>query len=446
MRRFGLAAALALALPILAGAARADWLQPDESYREQQLLLRLAARDTTGHGDDPGRLDSLGAVLLKLARLDEARPVFQRSLALRPGGTAARAALGKLALFEDRLGEAESLLAGAAAEPGAAYDLFAARIRRGDYAGAAALGRDVNQEGYAELLERMAERPVYGVAPGRDRASVMWTRGHPVPLVKVRLNGQSVLMGVDTGIGDLLIDEAAARVHRVDALPGQRVEFWCGSRVAVRNAMVQRLEIGGLRIERVPAGTVSLRRWSVEVNPYSERVAGIIGLNLLRRFTTTLDYRHHRLELAPLDAPVEAAEGAIRVPFQLWGVNELTVFGSLAGGRTMAMVVQTGVPGCGVGAPSEVFDELGLKPGAVSRLAKGAGSFLQGRPWARVVVPTVAVGPLVEGKLDGWRGALDSSELWRHGVRRDALLSHDFFRGRRVTFDWGARELVIVEE
>ena len=55
--------ALILALACVA-LARADWMQPDETYREQQLLLRLAARDTTGHGNDPGRLDSLGVVLL----------------------------------------------------------------------------------------------------------------------------------------------------------------------------------------------------------------------------------------------------------------------------------------------------------------------------------------------------------------------------------------------
>ena len=55
---------------------------------------------------------------------------------------------------------------------------------------------------------------------------------------------------------------------------------------------------------------------------------------------------------------------------------------------------------------------------------------------------TVAVGPVVKSKLDGWSGALDSGELWRHGVRRDAALAGDFFRGSRVTIDWAKRELV----
>src|SRR6185295_3648852 len=127
----------------------------------------------------------------------------------------------------------------------------------------------------------------------------------------------------------------------------------------------------------------------------------------------------------PADA-FQPPNGAVFVPFQIWGRSELTVFGSLSGSRTMALVLQTGVPACGVGAPAEVFDEIGVKSGMVSRLVKGAGSWLQGRPWARVTVQSVAVGPVVEDKVPGWLGALDASELWRHGVRRDALIAGDF--------------------
>jgi hypothetical protein len=43
----------------------------------------------------------------------------------------------------------------------------------------------------------------------------------------------------------------------------------------------------------------------------------------------------------------------------------------------------------------------------------------------------------------GWSGALDPGELWRHGVRRDAILSHDFFKGMRVTYDWAAHEMIL---
>jgi hypothetical protein len=133
------------------------------------------------------------------------------------------------------------------------------------------------------------------------------------------------------------------------------------------------------------------------------------------------------------------------VPFEMWGASELTVYGSLAGSRRMALVVQTGVPACGVGAPQEVFDEIGVKPGFMSRVVKGAGQFLQGRPWASVVVSTVALGPVVKDKVPGWLGALDASEMWRHGVRRDALLSSEFFRGKRVTILWDRHALAFEE-
>ncbi len=188
---------------------------------------------------------------------------------------------------------------------------------------------------------------------------------------------------------------------------------------------------------------LDLGRWSLEVNPQSERVAGVIGINLLRRFTPTLDYKAQRLELRRLDQPWTPREDAERVPFQLWGESELTVFGTLAQSRRMAFVVQTGVPGCGVGAPQEVMDEIGVKPGLVARMVKGAGEFLHGTPWSPVVVPSVTVGTLAEDKVPGWIGALDASEMWRHGVRRDALLSHDFFKGRRLTIDWAKHELVV---
>jgi hypothetical protein len=219
--------------------------------------------------------------------------------------------------------------------------------------------------------------------------------------------------------------------------------LWNGTRVAARAALVERLDLGGLRIERIPAAATSLRRWSLEVNPGGEYVAGVIGLNLLARFAPTLDYHDCALVLRPAGVAITAGAGALRIPFELWGEREITVYGSLNGGRRMAMVLQTGMPGCGVGAPPEVFEEIGVRPGAIARAMRSAGSRLQANAWTGVQVASVAVGPIVKDKVAGWSGALDSAELWRHGVRRDALLSSDFLRDRTVTIDWQKQELVI---
>src|SRR3989442_5923386 len=105
-------------------------------------------------------------------------------------------------------------------------------------------------------------------------------------------------MALDTGANDLLIDESAARRTKVERVPAQHVEFWCGSRVAVKNAMVQRLEIGGSRVERLPAGTLSLPKGSPEGNPPTQNPARAIWFKLIWRVNPTPDLAHPRLQLS----------------------------------------------------------------------------------------------------------------------------------------------------
>ncbi len=432
---------------LTAAPARAEWLQPDPSYREAQMLLRAAIRDTLHHPDEPVLLDSLGISLLRLGRMDDAKVVMEHALELDAEDPVALAGLGKIALFRNDLDTALPLLERAAKiDDTAVGDLFAARVRAGQYGAAAELADAVGQPGREEMLRRMADGGTYQMSDSKPVIDLRFRRAYPIPLVRVRLNGRVMLMAVDTGASDLLIDDSAARLAKIQPMAYDALTFWSGSRQAVRNAMVQRIQLGDLEIRNVPAGILSLRRWSLEVNPHGERVAGVIGLNLLRHFTPTLDFEKQHLILRRDPASYRRPPNALAVPFEIWGESELTVYGSLAGGRRMAMVVQSGVPHCGVGAPREVMEEIGVRPGAVAKLVKGAGQFLQGVPWAPVTVPSVQVGPVAESNVPGWQGALSSSELWRHGVRRDALISNDFFTGKAVTIDWQKHELLFVEE
>jgi hypothetical protein len=316
-------------------------------------------------------------------------------------------------------------------------------LRRGEYARAAELAPKLNDDGRVPMLEYMVEHPPYRVTAGPDEAKLRWSVGYPIPLVRVKLNGHSVLMALDTGSRDLIVDASYARTCGVKMVSLKSLVFWDGARMAVQNAVVQRLELAGVTIEDLPAGITALRKWSLQVNPQSEPVAGVIGLGLLRQFTPTLDYTAQTLELRRPGHAYPVGADAQRVPFEIWGESELTVYGSINGGRRMALVVETGVAGCGVAAPSAVFDEVGVKAGRIARLVKGAGSVLQGRPWTAVTVPNVAVGKLLRDKVAGWSGALDDTELWRHGVRRDGILSHDFFHDQRLTIDWEKHELVV---
>lgn len=434
-RRVAIALAAGL---LLAAIAHADWLAPDASYRDAQLQLRYAARDTAGHGDDVTRLDTLATALLRLGRTNEARKLFERTLASKPGNPAACAALGKLALWADRTTEAESLLALAGPFEGAANDLYASRLRRSAWGAAAALCMDVGDDGRQPLLERLAETPPMEVRG--DHTQLLFERAWPAPLIRVKLNGTAVLMVLDTGTPGVLIDATAMSRSRVTPVGGQRLTPWGGTRVAVRNAIIQELRIGDITITNVPAGALSLHKLSLAVNPQAETIAGVIGMSVLRQFDVTFDYPRRRVEFAPRGTA--AAISGTRVPFDVWVECSLVVWGNINGGRRMAMSLSSGLPEAGLGAPEGVFDELGLKPGGVSKLMKGAGSWMQGRPWAAVNVPALTLGGVAFDKLPGWSGAMEPIEMWREGVRKDALLGPAVFRGRRVTIDWTKRDLV----
>ena len=436
--------AMIVAVAVLALAAvpaLAEWLAPDASLREAQMQLRYATRDTVGHGDDGARLDTLGLALLRVGRVPEARKIFERVVAAKPGDATASAALGKLALWADRTSEAESLLAPLGDVDQARADLYATRLRRGAWAEAATLAEELGDEGRKPLLEHLAGAP--GMRVSGERTDVLFEKTWPAPLVRVRLNGGMVLMLVDTGTPGVLIDRQAARAQKVRELGGQRLAVWDGTRVAVRNAIVQKLQIGDVTVEDVPAGILSLHKLSLEVNPQAMAISGVIGMNVLKRFDVTFDYGKRRFELAPIGTAANLA--GTRVPFEQWGEDELTVWGQIQGGRRMAMVLATGLPGGGVGAPDVVFEEHGLKSGGVSKLVKGAGTWLQGRAWSPVTVPSLAIGSQVYDRVPGWSGAMEPVEMWRHGVRRDALLGPGILLRKRTTIDWKRRELVFQE-
>lgn len=436
-----LPALLALALTA-AALAHADWQQPDPSYKDAQAALREAKRDTVGQGGNAARLDSLAVAHLRLAQLSDAQRLFERVLAINPADEAARAGLGKLALFDDQPARAESLLSGALeGDDTAPRDLLAARIRLRRYAEAAALADSLDLAARAEMLHRMAEDSTY-VLSGSADAKIPFRQISPALLVSVKLNGQSVLMSVDLGAGDLMLDDFVSRQCKVELLTASGPVPWDGLMVTARNAMVKRLDLGGVRIDNVPAAVLPLRRWGMAVNLYGERVAGVIGINVLRRFSPVLDFgAGGRLELHPASQAPNVAPGTPQIPFEIWGENEMMVYGKIESGRRMGMLVTTAIPGCGVAAPPEVFEELGVQAGMMSRVIKSNGTGLSGNPWAQLTT-SVTVGPISRDKVVGWSGAMASSELWRHGVRRDAALSGDFFKGYRVSVDWQKRQLL----
>jgi hypothetical protein len=440
-----LAAVLVTAVALAcAGTARAQTRVADPSLRDAEQQLRSAARDTIGRGADAGRLDTLGVALLQLGRFEDATRVFDRALAIDPGDAAANAGLGRIALCRDTLAAADTLLTRALArerDPGTVRDLFALRLRQGRWADAAELAEGAGQPGRREPLLALAERTPCLITAGPDEEHVPFAITFPVPCVRVRIDGESVLLAIDTGTGVMLLDDGMSRRARLQVHAQQTPVDWMGRPQVVTPALAHEVRIGHFTLTDVPAGILDLRKYGLTLNPRAEPVVGVIGVQLLRAFRPTLDYRRGELVLRRPGASWTPAANAIRVPFEVRGESDLFVRATMAGGRTMAMQVHSGFPECGVAAADAVFGEVGLRAGSVSKVMGSASSWMQGNPWARVNVPLVTLGGVSQGNVPGWslRGDVD---LWRHGIRSDGFLSHEMFRGWRVTFDWAAHQMV----
>ncbi len=447
-RTFRSAAAAALALMLLVPAlaprvAHAELGSPDASWRDATLNLRDAGRDTVDHPGDATRLVSLGQALLRMGREADAERILRRALAIRPADHDGMAALGRIALLQSRLAEAESLLTLAGDAEGAPGDLYRTMLRRHEWAAAAERAEAQGEAGRRELLEKLASLPAPAKLEGPDVVPLVLKRAFPVPLLSIKVNGRVVLAALDPGATELLLDPSLVRLMKLPVVPGERNVGWNGTRVSARNAMVPKLELGAYALADVPAAVTPLHRFSLDANPQGPDVQAIVGLPVLERFLVTLDLAAQKIELRRPDAP--APSGGAHVPLERWGENEMMVWGSIAGGRRMAFWVGSGLPNAGLGAPKETFDEVGLQAGKMANLVRGMGTMLQGRPWTQVLVPTISVGSVVQGRLPGWNGAMDSAELWRWGVRRDAVLGPRFYDDRRVTFDFTRREMVFEE-
>lgn len=438
-RRIALPLVLALCVAGIAAPARAQDDDSPTNWREVQSALKSAVRDTVGHGEDPDKLITLGRQLLRIGRFGDAEKVMRHALAVRPDEKEMLAGLGKIALYRHDLARAESLLTAAGDAEGAARDLYALRLRMGDWKAAAAMAEAVGDDGHVPLLERLQSLEAFELQPGTEKASIGFERAYPVPLIRVKLNGQQVTAAIDPGSPYVLVDKSASTLQGLEKLPGERSVLWLGTRVAAGNAIAQKLDIGGFVIANVPVAVTSLHRYSLDVNPQGRDIAVVIGFPLLERMGVAIDFKRQRLELTRT-APV-APSTAPRVGFERWTENQPVVWGTVGGGRRLAMMFGTGLPAAGFGAPVEVFDELGLRSGGMSNLVSGVGVALQGRPWKRCGVPTLTVGSVVGERVNGWIGAMDSGEAWREGVRLDALIGPDWFRGRRITFDWAKHEV-----
>ncbi len=265
--------------------------------------------------------------------------------------------LGMIALYENRLDDAERLLNFAVGrdpqDTKADMLLAEAASRRGDFAAASRWLQRAGRPERALAFDVFPDTEPYRVSSITKRARVPFIETDPLPLVEARVNGKSGLFLVDMGAAQIVLDPDFANGAGIETVNGSTGMFAGGKTAPVTYARILKFSVGKLDVASVPAILMSTAGFSGAGS--GRPVAGVIGTSFLSRFRSTIDYPGGVLILEPRDAPLFASPMVAEVPFWLVRDHFILAHGALNGGPEQMFFVDTGVDGSAFTVPASTF-------------------------------------------------------------------------------------------
>jgi predicted aspartyl protease len=170
---------------------------------------------------------------------------------------------------------------------------------------------------------------------------------------------------LDTGAGMTCLSKDLADELGVEST-GDMNAAGAGGALDAHTARLDRLAIGALEVSDLDVMVLDIAPIS---NMMGRRIDGILGYNVLNRYTTTIDISGETLTFESSDAALPSGEGYYSVPFEvLMGVP--VVEGVLNGSKKLDFLVDTGASMSVL--PMAVAEELGPKRRLEGAMAAGA--------------------------------------------------------------------------
>ena len=375
-------------------------------------------------------------------RFTEADSAFLEVLRSAPGETEALLGLGYLRLLQNRLDEAEKFLGQVLKQDPARKDangyLAEAYCRRDRFDLAAPLLRAAGREPQAKQLEAFKGLEPYAFEAAPESSAVPFEITDPLPVVKLKVNGQDAEFLIDTGGASLILDPEFAAAAGATIHAEVEGVFAGGAKRMLGIGKVDRVEIGGYRIRNVPVATLPMGPIAAM---FGRPLKGVVGTCFLYHFIFTLDYPGAKLVLhrrsegnsEALAARNRDAQGH-ELPLWLAGDHFMVARGRVNDSPEVMCFLDTGMAGGGIGLSETMAKEAGVELPSESQAGLGGGGMVRTRP---ITAREVRLGAVLEKNVRGnvGSGPLKEEFLGRLGFRMPAIVSHTFFRGMRTTFD-----------
>ncbi|MFN6962784.1 MAG: aspartyl protease family protein [Pyrinomonadaceae bacterium] len=389
----------------------------------------------------------LGTVLLTAGRFDDARPVLLTAVSLDRGEDLAWAGLGRLNFYENRIEEGLGNLREAVflqpTEPDYLYALGQVAARAEYYREAAdayrrflSVARDIEDDrrqrikGLVGFLSYLGQRDELYVTGGPPSATVPIDLVGNRPIISLKLNNDPRVFRfvLDTGSGMTVVSDRTAAALNIRPITkgGYAKGIGGDGRFEIVYGFVRSVAIGDVRVRNVP---VYIRRFHSD----TEAIDGYIGLSLISKFLTTIDYGLLTFALAKKDSAAPVNSGHT-LPLRLTSSGFLSGEVQLEGLESpLNFIVDTG-------ASVSVISEEIAQSEPFSTFARGTPMRVIGAAGVTDDVPSlelprVRFGPHSRDRLTAIAlnlGLINESS----GFEQAGILGGNFLRNYRLTFDF----------
>lgn len=392
----------------------------------------------------------LGTTMLGVGRFRDARALFFNALKLNKRQALAWAGFGMLEFYENRISESLANLEEAVfhdpEQPDYLFALAQVSARAEKYKAAAdayyrflSISRDTDDErrarikGLINFLNFLGQRQELYATSGAESTSVPVILAGNRPLIELRINGRKepLKFVLDTGSGISVISDATAA--KLGIKPITKGGFAKGiggdGRFEIVYGFLREVEIGEVMIRNVP---VYIRRFHAGAYP----VDGYIGLSLISKFLTTIDYGDLTFALTknPQAQSPSAGEESIGLPLRLTSSGFLSGEVQLAGVETpLNFIVDTGASISVISAEVASLDAISPFANAEKMRVIGSAGVTDGV--TSFQLPSVSFGS--HSRKDITAIALDLDMINEaSGFQQAGILGGNFLKNYRMTFDF----------
>jgi predicted aspartyl protease/thioredoxin-like negative regulator of GroEL len=297
-----------------------------DAYDQASRVLAVEPMNARAHS-------LLGTALLNSGDFRLSVEEFRTALSFKEDDAMAIAGLAMVDFYENRLSASLSGLRRAAfidaSEPDYVYNLgqVAARIERYKEAAdayelflriapIADTDRRARIRGLVDFLRYLGSQSSLLDAGGSNEVTIPFEIINNRPIIRVRVNGskEQLRFVIDTGAGMCVVSMAAADKMGLKpvARGGLARAVGGAGRFEIVYGFIQTLQIGDTKVDRVP---VYIRQFFNE----QESVDGYIGLSVLSKYLSTVDYAGQTMTLLRGDARAKAPEAsaaAVEIPIR----------------------------------------------------------------------------------------------------------------------------------